>query len=81
MQVQNNKCHTTKSTDELVPVKEEPEDESNGSTLNKKEHQYKKLSTRVNDNKRRRRSIVVSDDSEDEGHEKIQSKPVEKRTT
>ncbi|KAM0875826.1 hypothetical protein ACQ4PT_036549 [Festuca glaucescens] len=71
--VHNNKCQTTKSTVELVHVKEEPEDKSHG-----KEHQYKKLSTSVNAKKRRRRSIVVSDGSDDEGNENSQPKPAEK---
>ena len=76
MQVQKNKCQPTKSTFELVHVKEEPEDEFNRST--QIEHQDKKSSINANDKKKRRRSIVLSDDSEEEGNERSTSKTVEK---
>ena len=77
--MQSNKCQPTKTTFELVHVKEELEDECNRSTvINQKEHQDKKSSTSANEKKRRLRSIVLSGDSEDEGNEKSQSKTVEK---
>ncbi|KAE8780931.1 hypothetical protein D1007_45875 [Hordeum vulgare] len=66
--VQITKCELSKNTCELVPVKEEPEDKSNGSTIHQKEHQQKKSSTSFEGVKRRRRSVVLSD-SEDEENE------------
>ncbi|KAE8768691.1 hypothetical protein D1007_59809 [Hordeum vulgare] len=66
--VKITKCELSKNICELVPVKEEPEDKSNGSTIHQKEYQQKKSSTSFEGVKRRRRSVVLSD-SEDEENE------------
>ena len=58
LQVQNNKCQHSKNTCQLVPVKEDPEDKTKGSTVNDKQPQGKNTWSRVND--RKKGSILYS---------------------
>ena len=66
----NRYFNLPKNTFELVHVKEEPKDRTNGSALNQKENQKKKSSTSINDKKKIQRSILLLYDSDYEGNEK-----------